>query len=76
MTMKTFQQMIKEKKEKWNAMAEERIKSEFRVVERDGTIYLTHNDVAFMSIDDNATAKVIAQKLEVVRNTAVKYAKL
>lgn len=49
------------------------IRDEFRVVEKSGILFLTHNGVAFEQIAGDAPASEIAGKLNTARNVAQTY---
>lgn len=52
---------------------EELLKSEFSVTEREGKLWLLHQGVAFMSLNEKSNAKEIADTLNKVRQTAINY---
>lgn len=74
--MKTISQFINDKKEQWATQEIERVKSDFKVMERGGILFLTLNGVAFAEIEGKTSANEIADKLNVARDTAVKFEKL
>ncbi len=49
------------------------MRKEFEVVEKDGTLFLTHNGVAFDQIGKDTPAREIAMKLNTARDTAQAY---
>lgn len=51
----------------------ESIKNEFKVVEKSGCLFLTHDGVAFEQIDSDTPANIIAEKLNIARETAGNY---
>lgn len=71
--MKTIKELIERRKDKYRRQAEVNLKSEFKVKERGGILYLTHNDVAFKIIDTNASAADIAMALEEARAAAINF---
>lgn len=75
-TMKSISQLIKDKKEQWSEKEFERVKSDFKVTERGGILFLTFNGVAFAEMKGNATAAAIAEALNLARETASKFEKL
>lgn len=74
--MKTICQLIKDKKEQWNNQETERVKSDFKVMERGGILFLTFNGVAFAEMEGKATANEIAEALNLARETATKFERL
>lgn len=60
-------------KAKNRADDENRIRSQFKVVERNGKLWLTHSGVAFMQIPADATADGVAKMLDNARGVAVEY---
>lgn len=49
------------------------IRSDFRVCEKNGKIYLLHNGYAFAAMQKDATATEIAEKLNAARDVAVEF---
>lgn len=47
--------------------------NEFKVIEKDGTLWLTHLGVAFKEIPSTTSAEGVAQLLNEARETAVKH---
>lgn len=74
--MKTIKQYIADQKEQNRLQKEAQLKSEFKVVERDGYLWLTHLGVAFKRIDSDMPAMEVANLLNDARNTAVEFEKL
>lgn len=74
--MKTFSQIIDERKEKIRLQNEADIKSEFSVKERAGFLWLTHNGIAFMKINGNANASDVARMLNTARDCAVEFERI
>ena len=48
-------------------------KSDYKVSEKDGKIYLIHNGYAFAVVKDNTSASEIAAKLNAARDAALEY---
>lgn len=71
--MKTIKQYIADKKEQNRLQKEAQLKAEFKVVERDGYLWLTHQGVAFSRVDLNMQAIDVAAMLNDVRTTAVEF---
>lgn len=71
--MKRFKEIMAARKDKARLAEETNIKAEFRVVERGGDLWLTHDGVAFCAIPSDATSGQITEMLERARLTAVKY---
>lgn len=71
--MKKFKDIMADRKEKARLAEETSLKAEFRVVERGGDLWLTHDGVAFCAIPFDATSAQITEMLERARLTAVKY---
>ena len=74
--MERLKKLIEKRKEKSRLQKDAEIKSEFRVVERDNKLWLTHNGVAFMEMPWDMTSSDVASKLAEVRETAITYDKL
>ena len=51
----------------------ENIKSDFKVAEKNGKIYITHHGYAFAVIAKDATAAEIASKLNEARKAALEF---
>lgn len=49
------------------------IKSDFKVVERNGKVFLTHQGYAFAEIDKYASASTIVDKLNEARKAALEF---
>lgn len=64
------------RKKQEETMITKAIRNEFAITEKSGTIFLTHNDVAFMQIDSDAKAADIAELLNTARDTAQTYRSL
>lgn len=71
--MKTIKTMIADYKANNRASHEKEIRGQFKVVERGGVLYLTHNGTAFKIIGTDTCATDIATALEDARNAAVDY---
>lgn len=52
------------------------IRKEFNVTERDGSLWLTHNDTAFMKVSSLSPAESVTSELNRVRESAVEFARL
>lgn len=74
--MRTIKQYIEYKKEQSRLQDEAQLKSRFKVVERNGLLWLTHCGVAFMKVASLAKAEDVAKALNDARNTAVEFEKL
>lgn len=74
--MKRIKQYIADKKEQNRLQNEAQLKAEFKVVERDGYLWLTHCGVAFKRIDLNTQAIDVAFMLNDARRYAVEFEKL
>lgn len=74
--MKKIKQYIDSRKEALRKQEENNLKSEFKVTERKGRLWLTHNGVAFMEIQAKASAETITTELNKARNAAMEYAML
>lgn len=74
--MKRIKQYIADKKEQNGLQNEARLRAEFKVVERDGYLWLTHQGVAFSRIDLNVQAIDVAAMLNDARETAVNFERL
>ena len=74
--MMIFQNLIEAKREKYRATVRQMTKSEFRVAERDGSLWITHKGIAVIKLSEYASAKEIAEKLDECRNTALEYDRL
>lgn len=71
--MKIIKQWWIDHKEKQKKDTVENIRSDFKVHERDGSIYLTHNGFAFALMSSHATADEIAAKLNEARKAALEF---
>ena len=76
MKMERLKQLIEKRKEKSRMRRDAELKSEFKVVERNSELWLTHNGVAFMKMPWDMQAHDVAYKLAKVRETAVTFDKL
>lgn len=74
--MKTIKEFIADKKEKCRLQNEANLKSEFKVVERGGFLWLTHNGVAFMKIASLSKAEDVTKELNKARECAVEFDRL
>lgn len=71
--MKSLAQVWTDHKEKSTANEIAAIKSDFKVCEKDGKIYLTHNGYAFATMPKESTAAEIAAKLNEARKAALEF---
>ena len=71
--MNRIKKYFKERKERERLQEESRLKSEFAVVERGGSIWLTHDGVAFIEFDYCVDAEYIAKTIGRCRDTAIEY---
>lgn len=58
------------RKEKQEQEIKKIICNEFKIVEKEGVLYLTHNGVAFQQIGKNTTAQTVASELNRTRAVA------
>lgn len=63
-------------KENFKRKVIEDFKADYKVSERNGTIYLVHQGRAFAVLPDKMTASEIAKELDNARNAALEYAGL
>lgn len=71
--MKILSRWLSDYKKKVQDRIAMEMRKEFEVVEKDGTLFLTHNGVAFDQIDRDTPAHEIAMKLNTARDTAQTY---
>lgn len=74
--MALIKKFIQKKKAKIRAREEANIRSDFRIVERDGSIYLTHYSVAFMKVPASTKADDVTKMLNEARDTAIEFERL
>lgn len=74
--MKTIKQYIADQKEQSRLQKESQLKAEFKVVERDGFLWLTHQGVAFSKIDLTMQAIDVAAMLNDARDCAIEFERL
>lgn len=74
--MKRIKQYIDNKREQNRLQNEANLKAEFKVTERGGYLWFTHNGVAFMKIEESDIADYITKMLNTSRETAVEFARL
>lgn len=74
--MKPIRDCLAQSKEKAKNRALVQLRSEFKVVESGGMLWLMHNDVAFAKIGPYASANEIATLLNNARNVAVEFEQL
>lgn len=71
--MKKLKELIEKRKQKTQAQRRMELHNEFRVEERDESLWLTHNGVAFAKIDGDTPSHVVTAMLAKSRATAVEY---
>lgn len=71
--MKKIREIIANYKDRKRNEDIDDLKSEFKVVERDGVLYFTHLGVAFAKIAPTAHSEDIATALNHARNIAVEF---
>ncbi len=71
--MSRIMSFIKSRKEKARINAEMELRDEFRVVERNGSLWLTHCGCAFMKMPDDAKSCEITELLNKARSVAVEF---
>lgn len=69
--MKRISKWRAEYKERARKAELENIKGDFKIAEKNGKIYLTHNDYAFAIMPKDATVAEIAAKLNEARKAAL-----
>lgn len=74
--MKRIIQYFKNRKERKQLQDEAMLKAEFKVVERDGNLWLTHDGVAFMKVNVVSYAYDVASELNKARETAIEFKNL
>ena len=74
--MKSFKSYIADRREKYRLQDEANLKAEFKVKERGGFLWLTHQGVAFMKVANLAQAEEITRELNKARECAVEFEKL
>lgn len=74
--MKAIKKFIEDKREKSRLQDEANIKAGFKVVERGGFLWLTHNGYAFMKVANLSNAMDIAKELNKARETAIEFERL
>lgn len=74
--MRSFRSYIADRKEKYRLQDEANLKAEFKVSERGGFLWLTHQGVAFMRVANLAQAGDITLELNKARECAVEFEKL
>lgn len=73
---KLIRNWIDKKKNKYRRQRDNDIRDEFKVVELDGKLWITHNGTAFAEIDSIQSADEVANRLLKARETAIRYDKL
>lgn len=74
--MKTIKELIAAFKAKEMEKKANELRAQFRVDERNGFVWLTHNGVAIIKFDDAVTADNISAMIESARKTATSFARL
>lgn len=74
--MNRIKQYFKNRKERERLEEEAHLKSEFAVVERGGSLWLTHDGVAFAEFESDDDAHYIASAIDKCRNAAIRYKRL
>lgn len=73
--MKKLKEILAQHKAKAQSVKNEELRCEFRVVERNGALFLTHLGVAFKRVPNDCNAENVALMLNQVRDTAVEFEK-
>lgn len=68
--------MAEKSRMKSKAQKNEQLRSEFKVVERNGCLWLTHLDVAFMKVAPLSKAEDVAKELNKARENAIEFGRL
>lgn len=76
MKMERLKQLIEKRRKKSRLQKDAELMSEFQVVERGGSLWLTHCGVAFMEIASLSMVEDVAKALNMARQTAVKFGKI
>lgn len=76
MKMNKIKEIIEKRKEKAQIEKEAVLKSDFRVVERGGALWLTHCGVAFMKVPAATKSEDVAKMLNDARSNAIEFVKL
>lgn len=71
--MKTIKEIVAERRLKAKEEHELEIRWQFKVVERGGSLWLTHEGVAFFEIPSGKTASEVAKMLNGARTAAITY---
>lgn len=74
--MKKIKEYLANYKEQNRLQEEAKVKAEFRVQERGGFLWLTHNGVAFMMITSLSKAEDVTKELSKARECAVEFERL
>lgn len=74
--MKTIKQWWNERKAQAKEHEIDSIKRSFKVAERSGKLYLTHEGFAFAEIPCYTSAQEVATKLNEARNAAIEFEEL
>lgn len=73
---KLIRRWIDRKKDSFRRQRDNDIREEFKVVELDGKLWITHNGVAFEEMDPSKSADEVTHLLLKARETAIRYDKL
>lgn len=71
-----IKEFIEKRRASFRNEREAELMSEFKVVERGGSLWLTHNGTAFLHFSSLINAKNVTDTLHDVRETAVKFDRL
>lgn len=74
--MKKIRDFIEDRKNKARLQNEANLRSDFKVVERGGFLWLTHNGVAFMRVSNLAQAEEVTKELNKARECAVEFERI
>lgn len=74
--MKTIKQYIANQKEQSRLQKESQLKAEFKVQERGGFLWLTHQGVVFLKVANLAQAEDITKELNEARKCAIEFERL
>lgn len=74
--MKNLKQLIETRRAKVRLNAETELKSQFGVVARGESLWLTHCGTAFAEVPSTASAEEVTKQLNMVRESAVKFERL
>lgn len=74
--MKKLKELIERRKNKMRMQKDSELMSEFQVVERGDNLWLTHNGVAFIKIDEGMPSSVVTKALKDARENAIEFTRL